>query len=174
VERPTVVVGVVTKAHGISGEVRVQNRSDNPDRWSVDAIVFDRDGNRYRVADVRVHGRDLLVRFDGIEDRTSAEALRGRELLVPESWLPPLPDGSWWPHQIEGCTVLTEDGRSLGVVSEVIANPANDLWVAVDGSGSETLVPALADLLRQVDVDAKRIVVRSVPGLTAPEEEPSG
>ncbi len=61
-------------------------------------------------------------------------------------------------------------GRILGAVREVIPNPANDLWVAVDDAGRETLVPALADLLIDVDVAARTIVVDDVPGLTAPEE----
>ena len=65
----------------------------------------------------------------------------------------------------------TVSGRILGVVKEVIPNPANDLWVAVDDEGRETLVPALADLLIDVDVAARSIVVDDVPGLTAPEED---
>jgi len=174
VERPTVVVGVVAKPHGIRGDVTVQNRSDNPDRWTVDSFVFDREGIRYRVVGVRKQGARLVIRFDGVDDRTAAEALRGKELLVPESWLPTLPEGEWWPSQIEGCRVVTDDGHELGVVTVVIANPANDLWVTVDDAGDETLIPALADLLLQIDVVAKRIVVRSVPGLTAPDEAPSG
>jgi 16S rRNA processing protein RimM len=91
---------------------------------------------------------------------------------VPESWLPDLPDGEWWPHQLEGCRVVTERGRDLGILTEVIANPANDLWAAVDASGNETLVPVLKELLVEVDLPAKRIVVRDVPGLTTPEEDP--
>jgi 16S rRNA processing protein RimM len=174
VDRPTIVVGVVTKPHGIRGEVTVQSRSDNPERWRPEAVVFDRAGTEYRVSDVRQHGSRLLVRFHGVEDRSTAESFRGRELLVPESWLPELPEGEWWPHQIEGCRVVTEDGRDLGLVTEVIANPANDLWVAADDAGTETLVPALADLLLEVDVVSKRIVVRDVPGVTAPEEQPGG
>jgi 16S rRNA processing protein RimM len=170
VERPAIVVGVVTKPHGLRGDVAVQNRSDNPDRWSVHAVVFDRDGVSYVIREVRSQGTQLLVRFEGVDDRSAAEVLRGRELLVPESWLPTLPEGEWWPHQIEGCAVVTERGRDLGVVTEVIANPANDLWVAVDDAGVETLIPALADLLQQVDVVGKRIVVRDVPGLTVPDE----
>jgi 16S rRNA processing protein RimM len=174
VDRPTIVVGVVTKPHGIHGEVTVQSRSDNPERWRPEAVVFDQAGTEYRVSDVRAHGSRLLVRFHGVDDRTTAETLRGRELLVPESWLPELPEGEWWPNQIEGCRVVTVDGRDLGVVTQVIANPANDLWVAVDDAGRETLVPALTDLLREVDVVGKRIVVRDVPGLTAPDEQPGG
>ena len=95
--------------------------------------------------------------------------MRGQVLVVPESWLPELPEGEYWPFQLEGCEVVTEDGRSLGTVAEVIPNPANDLWVAVDDDGEETLVPAISDVIVDVDVEAKRIVVREVPGITAPE-----
>jgi 16S rRNA processing protein RimM len=170
VDRPTVVVGVVAKAHGIRGEVSVQNRSDNPDRWGPDALVFDRDGTPYRVREVRPHGAHLLVRFEGVDDRDAAEALRGRELLVPRSWLPSLPEGEWWPDQIQGCRVVTEGGRDLGAVTEIVANPANDLWVTVDASGTQTLIPVLAEVVVDVDVDAERIVVREVAGLTAPDD----
>lgn len=169
-DEPTVVVGVVTRAHGVRGEVAIENRSDNPERWVAGAVVGTPDGRTLTVAAVRPHGGRLLVTFDGVADRTAAEALRGAELSVPRSWLPPLGEGEWWPHQIEGCRVLTEAGRDLGVVAEVVFNPANDLWVAVDDAGAETLVPALKDLLVEVDVVAKRIVVREVPGLTTPEE----
>ena len=169
-ERPTIIVGVVTRAHGVRGEVAVQNRSDNPDRWAPGSVVFVGSGAMLTVAAVRAHGGRLLVTFEGVADRAGAESLRGRELLVPRSWLPELPPGEWWPDQLEGCAILTDTGRTLGVLTEVITNPANDLWVAVDDAGVETLVPVVRELLVEVDVDAKRIVVRDVPGLTAPED----
>jgi len=128
-------------------------------------------GAALTIAASRRHGRRLLVTFDGVADRAAAEQLRGAVLVVPESWLPDLSEGEWWAHQLEGCEVRTVSGRVLGVVTEVIANPANDLWVAVDEEGRETLVPALADLLIDVDVAARSIVVDDVPGLTAPEEQ---
>ena len=172
-ERPTIVVGVVLKPHGLRGELTVQSRSDNPDRWTSGSVVFDEAGTSYRVTAARAHGARLLVSFDGITDRAAAESLHGRTLLVPESWLPALPEGEWWPHQLEGCRVVTDGGRDLGLLSEVITNPANDIWVAVDEDGNETLVPVLKDLLVHVDVGAKRVVVRDVPGLTAPDEDSS-
>jgi 16S rRNA processing protein RimM len=170
VDEPTVVVGVVTGIHGLRGEVSVQNRSDNPDRWAPGGTVFREDGAPLTISASRRQGRRLLVSFGGISDRSSAEALRGTVLVVPESWLPDLSEGEWWAHQLEGCVVRTVSGRILGVVREVIPNPANDLWVAVDDDGRETLVPALADLLIDVDVGARTILVDDVPGLTAPEE----
>ena len=175
-EEPTVVVGVVTGVHGLRGEVSIQNRSDNPDRWAEGASVLREDGAALTIESSRRHGRRLLVRFAGVDDRSAAEKLRGVVLVVPESWLPALETGEWWAHQLEGCEVRTRAGRVLGTVREVIANPANDLWVAVDEDGRETLVPALADVLVDVDVDARTIVVEDVPGLTVPEEpeEPAG
>jgi 16S rRNA processing protein RimM len=170
VDEPTVVVGLVTKAHGLRGEVAIQNRSDNPERWTPGSRVFTGSGRALTVSAVRPHGERLIVTFAEVGDRDGAEALRGSTLLVPESWLPALGPHEWWPHQLEGCRVLTEAGRELGILREVIANPANDLWVAVDDAGDETLVPALKDVLVEVDVAAKRIVVRDLPGLTAPDE----
>jgi 16S rRNA processing protein RimM len=174
VDEPTVVVGVVTGVHGLRGEVSVQNRSDNPDRWSPGGTVLRQDGAALTIEASRRHGRRLLVKFAGVGDRGAAEELRGAVLVVPESWLPDLTEGEWWAHQLEGCEVRTASGRVLGVVKEVIPNPANDLWVAVDDEGRETLVPALADLLIDVDVEARSIVVDDVPGLTAPEEPEEG
>jgi 16S rRNA processing protein RimM len=65
--------------------------------------------------------------------------------------------------------VVTDAGRALGHITDVIPNPANDLWVAVDDAGTETLIPALADVLLKVDIDNRQVLVRDVPGLTAPE-----
>ena len=167
---PTVVVGKVIKTHGVGGELSVLNRSDNPDRWSPGSVVFTEDGRNLTIKTSRPHSGRLLLAFEEVTDRGAADTLRGTLLVVPESWLPELPDGQWWPHQLEGCRVVTEEGRDLGVVSEVIPNPANDLWVAVNEDGSETFVPALRDLLIDVNVADKRILVKDVPGLTAPTE----
>jgi 16S rRNA processing protein RimM len=170
VAEPTIVVGHVTRAHGIRGEVAVEVRSDNPDRFDEGAIVFTEGGRSLCIARAHRHGARMLVKFDGIDDRGAAEALRGQVLVVPESWLPDLPDGEYWPFQLEGCQVVTEAGRSLGLVSEVVPNPANDLWVATDETGQQTLVPAIREVVVDVDVDAKRILVRDLPGLTTPDD----
>ena len=168
-DEPTVVVGHVAKAHGVHGEVAVENRSDNPDRWAVGAVVFDDAGRSLTVRAVRPHGNRLLVTFDEIDDRTAAASVAGRDLVIPESWLPPLADGQWWTFQVEGCAVTTESGRSLGRVEEVLAYPAHDLWRVVDDHGAETLIPAIEAFVVSVDVGARSATVRDVPGLTAPE-----
>ncbi len=170
-EEPTVVVGKITKAHGLKGELAVEVRSDNPDRFQSGASLFLADGRALTVERAHHHGVRLLLIFAEAHDRSAAERLQGELLMIPESWLPELPDGEYWPFQLEGCAVITEHGRALGTVVEVIANPANDLWVARDGSEAETLIPALRDVIVSVDVVGGRIVVREIPGLTVAGEE---
>jgi 16S rRNA processing protein RimM len=171
VDEPTIVVGRITKAHGVHGEVAVENRSDNPDRWAVGAVVFDDEGRRLTVRAIRPHRDRLLVTFDEIDDRTTAAAMAGGTLVVPESWLPPLHEGQWWTFQLEGCAVTTESGRSLGTIAEVLEYPAHDLWRVVDGNGIETLIPAVEAFVVSVDPVARMATVRDVPGLTAPETD---
>jgi 16S rRNA processing protein RimM len=168
VEEPAVTVGRITKAHGVRGEVAVENRSDNPDRWAPGAVVFDDAGRSFTVRAVRPHGPRLLVTFEEIEDRTAAQGLVGVTLQVPESWLPTLPEGSWWSYEATGCVVRTESGRTLGTVAEVLAYPAQDLWRVVADDGSETLIPAVDAFIVSVDLAGRSAVVRDVPGLTAP------
>ncbi len=166
---PTVVVGVVTKAHGLRGEVVVLVRSDNPERFAVGAKVFLEDGRELRIRSARGSSSRFVVGFEGIDDRSTSETLHGETLVVPVSMLPSLAEGEYWPHDLEGCEVLTESGRSLGAITDVIPNPANDLWVTVDAEGNETLVPAIRQVIAEVDLAARRVLVRDVPGLTAPD-----
>ena len=170
-DEPAIVVGAITKAHGLKGEVVVLNRSDNPDRWTPGTSVF-LGPLELEITASRPHGARLLVSFKGVTDRTSAEGLRG-ELTVRRSQLPDLQPGEYWPHDLEGCEVVTDAERALGHITDVIPNPANDLWVAVDQAGVETLIPALEDVLLDVDLEARRVLVRDIPGLTAPDPEES-
>jgi 16S rRNA processing protein RimM len=171
VDEPAITVGRITKAHGIRGEVAVENRSDNPDRWTAGEVVFDDNGRALTIATVRPHGDRLLITFDGVGDRTAAQALVGRTLLIPESWLPPLEEGRWWSFEVEGFAVVTEAGVTLGTVREVLDYPAHDLWRVVDDEDTERLIPAVEAFVVSVDLVARTATVRAVAGLTAPEDE---
>ena len=72
-------------------------------------------------------------------------------------------------HELIGARVLTDTGRDLGELTDVIHTSANDVWSVVDEAGTETLIPVLRDVLADVDVAAKHIVVHEIPGLTLPE-----
>lgn len=166
---PTVAVGRITRPHGVHGEVAVLVISEVADRFADGASVWLEDGRRLTVESTRRHRDRLLVRFRELRDRTEAEALAKALLVVPESMSPALPEGSWWDHQVEGCRVTTDAGRELGQVREVIHTAANDVWSVVDDVRTETLIPVLRDLVVEVDVTSRTIVVREVEGLTVPE-----
>lgn len=157
-------VGRVGRAHGIRGEVAVRPLSEVDARFTPGSVLTLEDGRTLTVRSVRPHRHRLLVRFEEVGDRNGAEALSGEVLLVPASSAPELPEGAYWPHDLVGCEVVTEEGRSLGRVTEVLHNPANDVWVT-----PQALVPAVRDVVVKVDLDARRIVARDLPGL---EREP--
>ena len=167
-DEPAVLVGRVTRAHGVKGEVAVLVLTEVPERFDPGRVVYLEDGRALRVTAARPHRGRLLVAFDGVRDRDAAEALVRRDLVVPGSASPPLPEGSYWDHELIGSEVVTESGRSLGQVRDVIHTPANDVWSAVDADGVETLVPAIVDVVTSVDVAVRRVTVREVPGLIEP------
>ena len=170
-DEPTVVVGKVTKAHGLGGEVTILPLTDNPDRFASGNVVYLEQGGRaLTIRASRDNGTRLLVTFEGVEDRTSAEGLRGSLLVVPRSDLPTLPEGTYWPHELEGCEVVTESGRVVGAITDVVANPANDIWVTTGADGEEILLPAIRQVIAEVDIAGGRILVHEVPGITGPEE----
>jgi 16S rRNA processing protein RimM len=160
-----VAVGRVTRVHGIHGEVAVLPLSEVEGRFDPGSVLALGDGRRLTVERVRPDRGRLLVTFREIPDRTAAEALPGEYLLVEASDVPPAPEGAFWPHQLVGSEVVTDGGRTLGTLVEVIANPANDLWVARSDDGAEVLIPALRDVVVHVDLEARRITVRPIPGL---------
>jgi 16S rRNA processing protein RimM len=110
---------------------------------------------------VRRAGTDArpIVRLAGIEDRVAAEALRGAELAVAREAAPELGEHEWWAHELEGCDVYDEQGRALGVVARMLALPSCEA-LEVERTGSRPLlVPMVADAIRKIDVDARRVEV---------------
>ncbi len=166
-----IAVGRVARAHGVHGEVLILPLTEVASRFEPGSrlLAGESDTRTLTVATRRTHRSRPLVRFEEIEDRTAAEAITGAYLFVPAASTPELPEGSFWPHQLAGAQVTTVDGRALGRLREVIHTAANDVWVVDGADGGETLVPALRDVVRSVDVTGGRIVVEAVPGLTVPD-----
>jgi 16S rRNA processing protein RimM len=163
-----IAVGLIARAHGVKGEVAVQPLTEIEARFRPGSVLrLGPEGDRtLTVGTVRgPHRGRLLVRFREIGQREEAEALRGRVLVVHPEDVPSIEEnGRYWVHHVVGLRVETEDGRSLGRVREVLQNPANDIWVA-EGDGEDVLIPAVRDVVTEVDLQGGRVVVREVPGL---------
>ncbi|MBO0677224.1 ribosome maturation factor RimM [Mycolicibacterium sp. S2-37] len=153
------VVGRVVKAHGVTGELVIDVRTDDPDgRFTPGAELRGRrpkvgTEQRYVVESVRPHGGRLLVRLDGIADRTAADALRGTLFVVDTSELPPIEDpDEFYDHQLEGLAVRTLGGDEVGVVAEVLHTAAGELLSVTTPDGAEVLVPFVSAIVPRVSL----------------------
>jgi 16S rRNA processing protein RimM len=165
-----IAVGRISRAHGIRGEVAVLPLSEVPSRFEPGSRLFvGEHGDRpLTVAAVRPHQQRVLVRFAEVGDRDAASALSGAYLFVPRASSPSLPEGSYWPYELEGCEVRTTSGRVLGEIREVVRTPANDVWVTAVAGGGELLIPALRDVIASVDLAERLVLVHEIPGITTP------
>ena len=117
-----------------------------------------------RITTARRHGNTLLVAFAGCGSPEDARTLVGRLIALPRGEALPPPAGSFYPWQLEGARVTTEDGRFVGHVRGIEHAGAQDLWV-VAGDRREHLIPAVPDIVLDVDVAAGRVVIRPPEGL---------
>ncbi len=156
------LAGEIGKPHGISGEVYVVPISDDPRRFQAGSRL-QRDESDLVVAAARRHGNRLLVKFEGIDTRDAAEAVRG-PLFVPIEEARTLEEDEFWPHDLVGCEVRTADGRAHGTIRHVATGAAHDLLV-VDTPVGERMIPLVKDIVRAVDVDARVVVVDPPEGL---------
>lgn len=165
---PMIRVGRIAGAHGLSGALRM--RPDNPDSEAfADAarVTLELDGKRREydlLSTSRVGGGMIRLILDGLSNADQAEALKGAIVMIAASELPVAGPGEFYYYQAVGCEVVLTDGRSLGRVEEVLSTGANDVLVVRDGV-KEILVPVIADVVKAMDLDARRIVVEPVPGL---------
>jgi 16S rRNA processing protein RimM len=154
----------VIGAHGIGGAVVV--RVAVVDSVLEKARIVFVAGRGVGVVAARAAGRGRVVlRLAGIEDRDAALALRGAEVEVEREALPALAAGEYYRCDIVGLGVWFDDGREIGVVTDVIETGANDVFVVRGADGREVLVPVIADVVVAIDLGAGRVTIRTVPGL---------
>ncbi len=153
------VAGRIAKAHGITGELVVDVRTDDPDaRFAVGKLLRlknTRAGTEREVviSAVRPHAGRLLVRLEGVADRDAAEALRGQLFVVDSADLPPIGDpDEFYDHQLEGLAVRTVGGLDVGSVVEVLHTPGGELLSVRAESGGEVLVPFVSEIVTEVSL----------------------
>jgi 16S rRNA processing protein RimM len=181
VESIEVVVGRIGKPHGLRGEVTVELRTDEPDRRFAVGTTLRAERSRnapspwpeLTVTATRWHQTTLLVRFEEIADRTTAEGARGILLhaSVPPDESPDDPE-EFYDHQLVGLAAEDVDGRPLGEVTGVL-HGAQDILQIRATDGRDTLVPFVAVLVPEVDVPGGRLVVADRPGLVSAFEDDS-
>lgn len=164
-----VVIGEIARPHGLHGEMRVTPLTDRPERFEAvtDCVLWDqaRDTREpRRITGARRQGAAVLLSLAGCNTVEEAGTLVGRLVALPEAEALPLRPGQFYPWQLEGCRVVTEDGREVGRVARIEQSAAQDLWVVSDGA-RERLIPAVAEIVLEVDLAAGRVVIRPPDGL---------
>ncbi|WP_284536783.1 ribosome maturation factor RimM [Nocardioides sp. T2.26MG-1] len=175
-----VLVGRIGKPHGLRGEVTLDVRTDEPDRRFAPGTVLRAEPPRgsafaqreLTVATMRWHQSTLLVHFEGIPDRSAAEAARGILLhaTIPADASPDDPD-EFYDHQLIGLAAYDVSGAALGEVTGLVHGGAQDLLTIRTPDGRDALVPFVKALVPEVDLAAHRLVVADRPGLVTPLPE---
>jgi 16S rRNA processing protein RimM len=156
------LIGKVGKPHGLRGEVKVHPCHSSRESFYPGLQVYGEQGSQIkyrRLSAVKVQGRTLLCRFQGVDNRNQAEELQGESLYLQEKDLRPLPDGEYYGYQIIGSRVYNDRDVYLGVMEEIFSTAAHDVWVIRDGE-KERLYPAVAECILSVDQSRKQIRLR--------------
>ena len=155
----------VVAPHGIRGELKIRVETDFPERFRQPLTVYVGPlHQRHDLRGYRTHKGHGILKLEGLDSRDEAEALRGLEIQVPTQEAMPLAPGQYYEYQLEGLAVCTEEGEDLGVVAEILQTGANAVLVA-RGRRGEVLIPAVQDVMREVDLVKGRLVVRLPKGL---------
>lgn len=162
-----VVIGRIGKAHGIRGDVTVEVRTDEVDRrFAIGTTLLSTHATPLVIADSRDHSGRLLLRFEGIDDRNGAEALRGIMLeadIDPTEM--PTDEDEYYDRQLVGLSAVRVNGEVLGSVSEVVHLPGHDLLAITTALRGEVLVPFVHEIVREVDLLEGRVVIDPPGGM---------
>ena len=167
-DRPQYVsVGYIRRAHGIAGYVHVESLTDNPTRFETLTEVLVEIGDErtlYHLERCSAASKGWLVKFKGVDDRSDAEKLKSGYLLVEAEKLPELEEGRYYLFDLIGMNVYTTSGELLGEITDVLQYPANDIYI-VEGENGKLLLPAIRDVVKNIDVQSKRMEVELLSGL---------
>jgi 16S rRNA processing protein RimM len=168
------VVGRISRPHGVRGELAVEVRTDDPElRLAVGAVLATEPAaaGPLTVTAAHRHSGRLLVSFAGVSDRTEADALRGVLLVVDSAALEDVVDpDEFRDHQLIGLDVIGPGGEHVGEVTDVLHYGQDLLVIAGSGprAGTEIMVPFVAELVPEVDLAAGRLVIDPPAGLLDP------
>lgn len=166
-ESDFVVIGLLRRAHGVKGEISVQPVSDLTERFeALERVLVRQDGEiaEMAVEGVRAKGGSVLLKLEGIGDRTAAQALAGAEIGVRKKDVYPVPEGTYYVFDLIGCRVVGQEGREIGLIDDVLKMPANDVFVVKDGT-REVLIPVVKSVVKKIDLERKVIEIEEIEGL---------
>ncbi len=161
-------VGVISTTHGIKGEVKVFPTTDDIERFKQLKQVYLDTGKDYvllEIEGVKFFKKMVILKFKGIDDINDIEKYRGKDLLVTRENAVKLNPDEYFIYDLIDSEVITEDGVTLGNLTEILATGANDVYVVKTGENKEILLPCIKECILDVDTEQKKITVHIMDGL---------
>ncbi len=159
-----ILIGQIVAPRGVRGELKVNLAAEPEEFLALERVYVGAERTPFAVEQVRLFRGQALLRLRGIDDRNAAETLRGASVYLSSTEALPLGEGEYYYEQILGLEVYTVEGEHLGQVVEIIATGANDVYV-VQGPEGEVLLPAIRQVILQVDLAAGTMRVKLLEGL---------
>lgn len=161
-------VGYIKATHGLCGELKVLPTSDQPKRFeTLSSVLIEKKAQRIRqeIEGVRYFKEFVLLKFKGLDTIEAVETFVKCPIVIPRSEAMELSDGEYFISDLIGLSVVTEEGRELGTLFDVLKTGANDVYVLKDSAGKERMIPAISDCIRLVDLANKTMTVHLLAGL---------
>lgn len=159
--------GRIIKPYGFKGCMKVFSYLESIDvLQSLDEVFIGKGAQveSYRLKDIRIRGKFFFLEIEGVKDLEGVKSLVGCDVMIPADKLKDLAENEYYWRDIIGLDVMTEDGHFLGKIETIFPTGGNDVYVCTGGE-REILLPAIADVIQNVDLEQRRVVVRLLEGL---------
>jgi 16S rRNA processing protein RimM len=160
-------IGTIVAPFGIRGELKVRSLTDIPDRFAeLGTVYLGPNYTPYPITSVRPYKGDVLIlKLAGIDDTNTAESMRNWNVSIPLDKLATLPADSYYQHDIIGLHVRTLDEREVGTITAIMPTGSNDVYVITAPTGQQFLIPAVKDIIKQIDLARHLMYIDPIRGL---------
>ena len=162
-KQPFIEAGRITNTHGVRGEVKIEVWLDSPDDLKHYRRVFI-DGQERRLLSARPQNRFAIAKLEDVDDVNAAMPLKGKTVYIAREDAP-LPPGGYFLQDLLDARVVLEDGSPVGVLTEIVERPANNVYVVTDPEGKEILIPAVPAFILRADAEEGVVTVRLLEGM---------
>ena len=165
---PNLEIGQIVNTFGIKGMVKVKPFTDDIRRFDeLKTVYVEKNNNQteYEIEEVKYHKDMVLIKFKGIDKVEQAEMLRNSYLTVSRDSVEKLEEGRYYIVDLLGLEVYTDEQALLGTLEDIFNTGSNDIYVVKDKQGKQILLPAIQDVIKQIDIENKKIIVHLLPGL---------
>lgn len=161
-------IGQIVNTHGVKGHVKVKPFTDDVEQFETLGkilVVKNKETIEMEIEEVKYHKDMVLLKLKGVDDMTTAERYKGCYIKIHRSNARELEEGEYFIADIIGSDVYTDEGEHLGKVDDIYNTGSNDIYVVKDELGKQILLPAIKDVLLDIDVEKQKVTVHLLKGL---------